>query len=183
MKKVLVLTLAIVVSASMAFAQGGQIGTFADTQGNDCNVSTAVPGLVTVRVVHLNAPGVTASQFKATMPACAAPTIWLSDTPVFAVTIGNSQSGVAIGYGACNATPLHILSISLFAQGAFSTCCVWPVTPDPAVPSGKIEVVDCGGQLIYGSGLNGLLNGDATCSCASVPTEETSWGAVKALYN
>lgn len=183
MKKVLVLTVAIVMSASMAFAQAGQIGTFADAAGTNCNVSTATPGLVSVFVVHLNAPGVTASQFAAPLPACASPNIFLSDTGVFPVTIGGSQTGVSIGYGSCNGTPLHILSINLFAQGAFSFCCIWPVVPDPNVPSNRIEVVDCGGQLIYGSGLNGLLNGNATCTCASVPTEETSWGAVKALYN
>jgi hypothetical protein len=109
--------------------------------------------------------------------------IWLSDTPPFPILIGSSQTGFAIGYGACLASPIHVMLINYFAQGTSQTCCEYPVLPDPNVPSGQIEVVDCTQNLIFGSGATAVVNSDMTCPCGGLlKVEESTWGRIKAMY-
>ncbi|UCH84511.1 MAG: hypothetical protein JSW50_02120 [Candidatus Latescibacterota bacterium] len=180
MKKALLLTLVLVVSASMAFAQAGSVGLFADPGGVNCNV-TDIPGLLPIFAVHVYHAGATACQFSAPVPACMIAAIWLSDTAVFPVTVGNSQTGVAIGYGLCQGAPTHVLTINVFAQGLSAPCCVYPVLPDPNVPSGQVEVVDCNNSLLQATGGVAIINSTPNCNC-DVPTEDTTWGKVKSLY-
>jgi hypothetical protein len=187
MKTLLLTAFVIAASASLALAQmGGGIGLNSDTQGIDCNLFDVAPGLVTIYAVHEALPGsitaATASQFAATNPACLLAT-YLSDTAVFPVTIGNSQSGVAIGYGQCLALPLTVLWINYFAAGATPPCCEHTVTADPSAPSGQVEVVDCAGILLTAVGLCAIWNPDPTCPCEATPVEETTWGHIKAVYS
>ena len=180
MKKALLLSVAIVCVASMALAQGGGIGIFADPTGADCNLWDVAPGLVTYWAVHVNTPGATACSFSAPQPACGL-MAYLSDTQQFPVTIGNSQDGVAIGYGGCFASPIAVLAINFFAQALTAPCCFYPVLPDPNGVSGQIEVVDCADNLLIATGGAGRINPNSTCMC-TVATEETTWGQVKSLY-
>ncbi len=182
MKKAALLTIAMLCVASLVFAQGGSIGVFGDPGGTDCNIIDAAPALLSVYVVHVNVPGATASQFAAPAPACMASASYLSDGSVFPVTIGNSQTGVAIGYGACYAGPVHILTINFFGSGLTTACCYYEVVPDPLVASGQIEVVDCVENLLFATGGIGIVNADGTCFC-DVPTQDTTWGQVKSLYS
>jgi len=182
MKIVLLLFLIVAISAGAALAQAGFIGLFSDLQGIDCDLFDNAPGLCTYYVFHQATPGAIASQFSAPMPGCMA-ALYLSDTAVFPVTIGNSQIGVAIGYGVCLAAPIHILSINLFCQGLTPTCCPYPVLPDPAVPSGQIEVVDCSNNLLVASGSQAMVNPDHSCCCFCTAVEKSTWGKVKSLYD
>jgi hypothetical protein len=179
MKKVVFLTVALVFAASMAFAQAGSVGIFGDPGGTDCNLLDTVAGLTPYYVVHVNAVA-TASQFWAPQPACLTAT-YLSDTGVFAVTIGNSQTGVAVGYGSCQAGNIHVLTINYFTSGTTPPCCYYPILPDPVIESGEIEVTDCNYVLLYASGGIGIINADGSCQC-DVPTEDSTWGKVKSLY-
>jgi len=181
MKKALLLTLVLVCSATVAFGQAGTIGLYADPAGADCHIPDVVAGLGTVYVVHTNTAGATASQFAAPLPSCYIG-VYLSDTAIFPVTIGSSQTGVAIGYGACYGSPIDILHISLFNQALTGPCCAWSVVPDPNVVSGQIEVVDCVNALLFGNGFTSYINGNDNCPC-TVATEETTWGAVKSIYS
>lgn len=181
MKKALLLTLVLMLGASMAFAQGGSIGVFADPAGSSCNLTDAAPGLLSFYAVHVLTPGATASQFSAPKPACMASATYLSDTGVFPVTIGNSQNGVAIGYGACLAAPIHVLTINFFGSGLTPACCYYGVFADPNLASGQIEVVDCAENLIYATGGVGIVNPNATCQC-DVPVQDTTWGKVKSIF-
>jgi hypothetical protein len=144
-----------------------------------------VPGLTTYWVVHQLTPGASAAQFSAPVPGCLLAT-YLSDQPVYPVTLGNSQIGVAIGYGVCFPSPNAILGIQFFTMGATFPCCPYPVLPDPNAVSGSIEVVDCLNNLITGvpSG-TGMVNGNPNdCLCDGViAVEESTWGKVKALYS
>ena len=182
MKKTLLFTLVLMLSASMAFAQGGSIGVFADAGGTSCNLTDAGVGLLSFYVVHTLTPGATAAQFYAPMPACMLGATYLSDGGVFPVTIGDSQNGVAIGYGACMAAPIHILTINIFGAGTTTPCCYYEVKPDPLVASGQIEVVDCAENLLFATGGEGTINPDATCQC-DVPVQDTTWGQIKSFYN
>jgi hypothetical protein len=186
MKRLLVITVVMMLSASMAFAQmgAGEVGIYADLAGTNCQMSDVAPGLCTYYVVHVWSPGATAVQYSAPQPACLLAS-YLSDTAQFPVTIGSSQTGVAIGYGACLASPITTLFINYFCQGLTGTCCEYPVLPDPNVPSGTIEVVDCDQALLTDVvGLPGMVNGTIEdCNCdPTLATEESTWGKVKAIY-
>ena len=181
MKKTLLFTLVLMLSASMAFAQGGSIGVFSDTGGASCNLTDAAAGLLSFYVVHVLTPGATAAQFMAPMPACMVGASYLSDTGIFPVTIGNSQGGVAIGYGACLAAPIHVLTINYFGGGTTTPCCYYGVFPDPNVASGEIEVVDCAENLLFATGGVGIINPDGTCQC-DVPVQDTTWGQIKSMF-
>ena len=185
MKTLLGFTLIMLLCTGVAVgqvSQAGSIGIFMDPGGTDCNLWDQVPGLLTFYCVHVLTPCATASQFSAPMPACMTPTVYLSDGGYFGVTIGNSQTGVAIGYGTPQAAPITILSIQYFGQGLTTPCCIYPVLPDPNVPSGQIEVVDCANNLLYATGGTGIVNPNGSCQC-DVATEESTWGKVKALYS
>jgi hypothetical protein len=188
MKKTLLITLVIMLSASMAFAQAGRIGLFGDATGavESCGITDGTAGLLPIYVVHVETAGATACQFRAPAPACllASGASWLSDAPVFAVNIGDSQNGIAIGYGACLTAPIHVLTIQFFASGTTAPCCVYEVIPDDDVLSGEVEVVDCEGTIIFGVGQSGVINPDATCACVDiVPVQDSSWGKIKSLFN
>ncbi|UCG51329.1 MAG: BACON domain-containing protein [Candidatus Latescibacterota bacterium] len=159
---------------------GGTIGVYTDAAGSECGIQD-VPGLLPLYVVHVNTLGATASQFAAPMPSCMTGVSWLSDSPEFSVTLGNSQIGVAVGYGSCLVSPIHVLTINYFASGTSETCCMYPVIADPNVPSGMIEVVDCASNLLYAMGATCIVNPTNECRC-DVSVEESTWGRVKALY-
>lgn len=178
----LLLVFALMFAAVSAQAQGGTIMVFSDTNGLDCDFHDNAPGLCPFYVLHFAMPGATASQFAAPKPSCYLAT-YLSDTSVFAVTIGNSQSGVAIGYGACLPAPVHILTINYFCQGLTQECCFYDVVADPATPSGQIEVVDCSENLLIGWGGTSVINPAPWCCCRCTPTEDSTWGKVKSLYS
>jgi hypothetical protein len=182
MKRAALLTVAMLCVASLVFAQGGTIGAFSDMGGTDCYITDGVAGLLPIYIVHVNTPGATASQFYAPTPACMVGATFLSDSPSFPVAIGGSQTGIAIAYGACLSAPIHVLTIQYFAAGLTSPCCYFDVLPDPAVPSGQIEVVDCVETIVFATGQSGLINTDGTCECG-VPTQDTTWGKMKSLYS
>ena len=179
MKRVVCLTVATVLAASMAFAQGGSIGIFADPMGTNCNLGD-VAGLTQYYVVHVNSPGATACQFSAPKPACFTAT-YLADTGVFAVTVGTSQAGVSIGYGLCLQSPLKVLTISYFTNGGTPSCCYYPVLGHPTATPPGLLVVNCMEQLIPATGGRGIIKPSLTCQC-NVPAEDTTWGQVKSLY-
>jgi len=179
MKKVLLLTIASMLFASMAFAQGGTIGLYGDNQGTSCQLLDNAMGLKSYYVVHMNTAGASACEFAAPKPACLTAQ-FLSDASVFPVTVGGSQTGVSIGYGVCKVAPIHVYTINFFAMGTTPACCLYPVTPHPV--TGGPWMVDCANnQLLAGMNI-AVVNGNLTCTCEIVPTEDTTWGGVKALY-
>jgi hypothetical protein len=164
----------------------GVIGLYSDVAGTDCNIEyPGSPGLYSVYVVHSRMDGATACQFAAPIPPCWTNAIYLSDTDIYPVTIGNSQCGKALGYGMCFTVPLMVLSINYFVQGPPTEyCCLYPVLPDPHIPSGEIEIADCSGNVHYAKGGFAIVNPDATCMCGegTVRVEDATWGRIKAMY-
>jgi len=180
MKKALLLSLVLVFGASMAFAQAGSIGIFADNAGLSCNLSDPGPGLTPYYIVHVNTPGATACQYSAPKPACFTAT-YLSDTNAFPVTVGSSQTGVSVGYGACKVSPILCQTIQYFTSGTTGSCCYYPVLADPTATPPGIYVVDCQDHLLTATGGKGIIKSGPACNC-NVPAEDTTWGQVKALY-
>ena len=178
----LAILLTLSLCATTAFAQVGNIGLFDDVNGTDCEHEDTVSGLQAIYVVHVNGVAA-ASDFAAPIPSCWTGGSFLSDTAVYPVTIGSSPTGVSIGYGACTPSPNHILTINVFGQGTGDTCCRMTIQANVNVPSGQIEIVDCGGSLFQIGPIGGtiIINPDGSCSC-DVATQNTTWGALKSLY-
>jgi hypothetical protein len=183
MKKVLLLALAIVMSASFAFAQpGGHIGLYSDSPGySDCNLNEAVYVTNNVYVVHTLAATGNTAQFmiQNNWPGPLAGAInWGSN-----LTLGNPYTGIAVTYVGCKVLP-YLLGTMGFIPLAISPPCTatMQVVADPAVSSGSVEVVDCSSVVQLASGGLLTINGNSLdCPCI-VGTEETNWSKIKALY-
>jgi hypothetical protein len=203
MRKLLSVLALLVLVASPALGQVDYISMFADVGGTDCDLKDIAPGLTPYYVVHyMWGGGSTASQFWAPAPWCLG-ALYLSDTSVFPVTIGNSQTGVSIGYGSCLTDRAHVLTINFFTQGTSHSCCCYFVYPHPESTTGDVQVVDCSNNLQSANGGWGYINADwVTCGCwvdkqaaASGPAgpygcindpvavDQATWGKVKALYS
>jgi hypothetical protein len=183
MKKVLLLTLVMVVSASIAAAQPGALGTYADPGGLNCNVSDAAAGLLSIYVVQTLTGGSTAVEFASPTPACfVAP--YLSWSSPFGVSVGDPVTpggGNSTAYGACLPGTILVGTMSYFAQALTGPCCAYPIIPHQV--TGSLVAVDCAGPTaIPMSGLANTVNGNVTCDCNTVPTQDATWGAVKSLY-
>lgn len=147
--------------------------------GGNCNLNN-LPGFMQVHVVHVYTPGATACQFR--LQHIGTPLTWIGDTippPFFA--IGTSQSGIAIGYTACYASPIHVLTVMY--MGVSAPCDLIRVVADPTATPPGIYVYDCSIPAIILTATGGAarINPNGTCQC-TVPVEETTWGQVKALY-
>jgi hypothetical protein len=163
----------------------GMLGIYADNMGTNCNIVATTPSVKTVYVVHTRTDGATACQFSAPKPQCWTNAMYLSDSDMFPVTIGNSQTGKSVGYGTCRVGTINVLPINYFVQGPPTQfCCPYPVLPDPIAPSGRIEIADCEFHTVYAYGATAIVNPNASCPCESPPVgvEETTWGRVKSLY-
>jgi hypothetical protein len=178
MKRVVFLTVAALMAASLVFAQGGSIGLFADPAGTNCNLADNIPGMVIYYAVHVNTIAATACEFAAPVPSCLK-ALFLSDAAVYPVTVGNSQAGVSIGYGMCLGAPITVLKLQFFAQAMTGPCCYYPVLPHPI--NGGPWMVDCANTQLPATGGKGIVNANLTCQC-NVPAEDTTWGQVKSLY-
>jgi hypothetical protein len=183
MKKVLMLALALTMCASMAFAAvGGLIGVYSDAAGTNCGYTPAF-GIANIFVVHTAIPAATASQFKVDYSAVLDPYISETLAPGL-LGLGTSGAGIGVSYAGCKNTPLLLLTLTFFDQNLTPACTPVTVVPDPAAPTGTIEVVDCNTVKVLGDGGTMWWNGDASCGdCFPTATETKSWGKIKALYN
>jgi hypothetical protein len=155
-------------------AQVPRVAVYADAVGQACNILDTGPAPFSVYVfvtdVDPASPGITAVQFAAPKPACMQGVDWLSDTPVFPVTLGNSQVGVSIGFGSCLNTPVHVLTINYYGQGLSDACCLYQVVPDPVAVEGEILLTDCSFETLIGATFDHRVNGNGTCPCSNRPT-------------
>jgi hypothetical protein len=185
MKKALLLSFALMLVAGMVFADPtglGSVGIFADPAGMSCNLTDTAFGVKLYYVVHVLTTGASASQYRAVVPACMTGTgaMYLADTNPYPVTLGNSQTGVAVAYGGCLVGPINTQIIQVFAMGLTPPCCRWYVDGDPVV-SPQVQVSDCAFNVWPATGGQGIINPDGSCQC-NIPTQDTTWGQVKALY-
>ena len=172
MKRLVLLTFAVISISSPAFAQPGSIAIFADTAGTSCVLYDDVIGLVEVYVFHIDTPGAIGSQFRIQqLPGFNMLTF--PDTPVFAVTIGSSLDGVSIGYGQCLPGPISHPDIiiprpwnvrSLFRVGGRTA----PDSGSPRVTYGRLLGRDVG----VAGGCDLAVNPDSSCLCDSVLCRE-----------
>jgi hypothetical protein len=183
MKKVLLITLALMVCASMAFGQHGGIGLYSDLGFTNCNIVDSGSALVPIYAVHvLCTPGGTGSQWRLVTGGgwnC----IYTGEIVHMPVVIGATQAGISLGYGGCIACPNLLVTINWFCQGISPACAYLEIIPDLATESDTIEMVGCDFLLkINGVGSKLYANPNETCNLCGLATEETNWGKIKSLY-
>jgi len=167
MKKVLLLTLAVLMISSVAMAD--HLGVYSDCTGSSCLVA---PGFQsTTAVVHKFSLGTTLSRWKVTVPAGS--NVFSFTTQNSYPALGTATTDIAVAYGTC--------LTGSFCVGTFAA--IWA--------PGEIQVTIADGQsmIIYAAcdfGEHPATGGSAWVGvpgdCREVATEQSTWGSVKALY-
>jgi hypothetical protein len=177
MKKVLLLSLAIMMVASYAMAD--DIGVYTDQAGTNCEFVASAIAPVTVYVVHRAQNGTTGSQFKVVNT-----TSWSFSASVLGgfLAIGDAFTDLSLAYGGCLPGPVAAVALNGFS---------FPFPGDPcmqlsvvAAPN-KVGVisVDCNFAELPATGGKLVINANATCPCVEPnATEPSTWGKVKSLY-
>lgn len=186
MKRLILLPCVLLLCAGPALAQQGTIGLYQDTGGSFCELN-AVPGTtLNVFVVHIATVGAKAVQFKVIQEAGAS-LLWLADAPLVGIIIGDTQTGAAVAFGSCRVGPNAFLRIDYFVGSPQPSCSRLRVVPDPLACTPGLLAVDCAPiPLTAAQPVNGgtlVINPDASCPCNVVPTEESSWGQIKSLFD
>jgi hypothetical protein len=177
MKRLLVLcllglmVLAVYAAANPIKSPWGYVVPSPDPSRTDLMICDGAPGPIYIYVI---------CQFSAPRPACFA-AAWLGDTPAFPVTIGNSQSGVSIGFGACRTPPVLALTITYYGFGATPPDCIYLTLPNPNNPSGLIQFADCNFEAVDVPGGGNYIN-PPEADCWTIATESKTWGGVKSLF-
>ena len=178
MRKTLLLTMAILLCASLVLAQPGSIGVFADVNATICNL--AETEYINVFVVHVNSPGATQSKFKLVQTHGANMIYW-GDTvnPAYS-SVGNNQTGITITYPTCTASP-HWIASAHYLGNDSAECSRIQVVAHPDETT--VLAWDCAdppnAQVASGGRMH--VNPNAWCNC-TVPVWETTWGQIKSLY-
>lgn len=182
-KRVMLLFVICIAMASLAFAQAGNIGAYADAGGTNCNiVDPATAALVNVYIVQTMAAS-TGVEFRAAVPACWTGASALSWSANWGVNIGSAHlDGASTTFGSCQNGTILIGTIGVFASTpGLSSCCDYPITPHNL--SGNLVSVSCSFQAEALNPLTNKVNADATCPCDILPVEHSTWGGVKAIYS
>jgi hypothetical protein len=184
MKKSLLITLVILLSASLAFAQGGSIQITSGPTYTSCNFGDS--GTIFVYFWHMASPGCTGCEFIMDWSQISGWTFLAANWGTFQ-QIGTPETGLSLAYGACLSGNISLGSAFYSATGASGTCKYLRLKahPVPSIPGEThILVTDCTEPFpgyMHATGGEGVVNSNTGCDC-DVPAEETSWGQIKALY-
>ena len=203
MKKVLMLSLAVICCAGVASAQLGDLGVYWDGvtgNGSDCYAfEPTAPSFdnVGLAIIHDNHSGAKSIQFKQPIPGCHSGAMVSTTLRAGSVPVGAIDTGLALGYGDCIGDGMGELPIivapRVYGVGMANSqgpCCTWEIGGDPAAASGTVEGSTCLDVLVTNipatDGHVVVGGADPVVSCGEcegpVPTEVRTWGAVKELY-
>jgi len=180
MKKVLMLSLAIMMVAGSAMAD--HIGIYADQQGVNC-VGSITPGVITsIYVLHVLDGTASASQFKVQDNSGLLNT-GAATNPAF-LAIGTWNNGISLAYTNCLGGPaITLITLSYLALSAPAPCLGLSIVPDPTEANGIVKIADCNYVELQATSGRFFFNGDETCPCVEpTATEQSTWGKVKSLY-
>lgn len=185
MKKFVLTIIALTFAASPAFAQWGDVSGYADQAGTSCSIPDVGAGIHDIfLIIKHNTGGVRVVKFKVTWTHTMTP-VGETVVPGF-VSIGTAANGIEVGFPDCHPEDLYFMKVTFFGSGSSPACSYFSVVAHPLseVP-GEVIQVDC--NLPFGN-IHAIPGGQAiintvpvTCDC-NVAVNETTWGAVKALY-
>ena len=144
MSRLLLLLFIIVFASSPAFA--ASITLNPDAGGMECFLAYDEPGLVSIYAFLVYSPGATSVQFSAPLPDCWTGVTYLSDfVPPPFISIGNSQTGIAIAFSSCFVSPIHVLTMQVFTSSPdlIGDCCDYYIQPDPSANPPGMYYTDC----------------------------------------
>lgn len=118
---------------------------------------------------------------------------YLSETHPFAMSIGNTQTGLSVCYGECQLVAVLVVAINYMSYETDQPCSDVLIVPHPDAET--VEVVDCSGLPAAAFVREVTIGGICACpsprtfqgtpqsfDCQPLPVESKTWGAVKALY-
>jgi len=185
MKRALLLSFALMLVAVVGFAQPTPVTGWVAMSPFPSDVSLcelpANLGLVNYYVIYVEGlvleefgwSGVTRLEFTAPRPSCMNNAAYLGEINQFPLVVGNTQTGYSVDFEGCQYATL-ICTIQYWIAGYITPCCEYPVFPG--------EAWSCSGVQVAPYARGGVVNADQNCRCV-VPVQETTWGAVKALYS
>lgn len=191
MKRVLLLSVAVLFVASLAWGQpvGGRIGIFVDAPSySDCNLVESVGGPNLVYVVHYAKSQSNTSQFKVldNWGAFDAGTNVGGNLFIASGPANSIYEGGTVTYVGCKPLPHLLVTLTIIPFAASGPCGgTLDIVADPVLPSGQIETVNCDGSTVeFAEGDRLSVNDDGSgCVCGPIiGTEETSWSRIKAMY-
>ena len=155
------------------------VALFVDPGHSSCEFADN-GGLVIVYIAHISSVGATNSKWMLDLGTLG----WTHMGEILAqgfTSEGTALTGISVSYGGCINNHFDIMTITFF--GSFGAPCTEiRIVASPDAVSGKIESVDCVGNLIHPSGGDGLVNPDGSCISWCTPIESRTWGQIKALY-
>ena len=189
MRRILLLAGCMMLITGGTLAQGGFLHVWGDSARCVCDPDNTA-GFMFVHVIHEGSPGATACQFAVQINGV--PLTWVGDYSYFTSVIGNTQSGIAVAYGECMVSPIHVVRMTYL--GVSNPCDMIRIVADPTTVPPGIYATDCAtpvpNLLVIGGGTT-YINTDGTCwNCSpyydppwcTVPVEKTTWGKVKEIY-
>jgi len=189
MKKLLV-ALMLLAMSSIAGAQP-YIGIFADAEGTHCYADMPVGAPVTIHVMACieDIPAITAAEFRIDNytgnPGY--PTSIVTQTWNSTLTVGEIDWGFSIAFQSPQPGPM--VALGTIEYLTFNPTWIpmdYVMTTDVTMDSGNLVVVDAGFVTIPVG--RGTFTFNCTnpefCPCydETIPTQDASWGAIKALY-
>jgi hypothetical protein len=158
-------------------ALADHIGIYDDELGTNCHLNVTPPAPASVWVVHIYTLGTTASVFRVDDQSQQVQLGFASDNLV----IGNPYSGVEVAYGGCFSGHVTVLRLDFLVVNPLVDCQnILRVVSHPNYPG--VVVQDCN-FLIKPASQGQFVFGPFACtSCSANPTEQKTWGSVKALY-
>lgn len=157
---------------------GGALYLYSDADFTDSTFQDQSVGVFSVYVVHRGVTFDAAQGVRFAVQASPGVTFtWLGESSPMPTVVGDSRTGISVGYGACLIPdPGLVLVIQFFGIGTSEACSFLSVGPHPQASSGEIEVVLCVGlEAVAATGKKLLVN-------CPVPVKQTTWGGVKSLY-
>jgi hypothetical protein len=165
----------------------GSVTLFADESGATCTLQDSTPGPLTAYVIHSIPEGwgnvscrfsvVVSPGFSGSYVAEMIHAPWWE---------GTLRDGIEVAYNQCAIGSYLVATITFQGMGTSEPCSYLEIVPHPENWLGAIEVMSCSFETRPAPTLGRLwVNPDGeACSpwCATVPTHETTWGGVKALY-
>ena len=151
----------------------GLVASLARPGGNATGVTSISPELEGKRLELL----------REVFPGVARIAVLWNPVSPFQVVIGNTQTGMGIGYGSCRSGPILLLTVRFFGQGLSQPCCEYPVVPDSNHGLTQVIMVSCDFLEFEAIGAYAIVNPTPSCQCGSIKVEEATWGRVKSLYS